>query len=138
MDPHREVLGKLLGGTGFPLPSSQGRGRWVDSEVVILGANFNSSACAAADRVVPAVVAKLQLEGAGPQGLAEHLVTHADSKHGALAKQLLHILYRVGNGRGIPRPVAQEHPIRVQGHDLRCRCCGGHHRHLGPIRCETA
>ena len=57
---------------------------------------------AEADGVVAAVVAKFQLEGGGPQGLTNDLVTHADAENGLLAQQLLRVGHRIGSRRGVP------------------------------------
>ena len=43
-------------------------------------------------RVVPPVVAELELEGFAAKGLPQQLVAHADTKDGLLAQQLLHLL----------------------------------------------
>ena len=54
------------------------------------------------DGVVAAVVPKLELEGAAAKGLAQHLVPHADAKHGLLAQNLLGVLHSVGTAEGSP------------------------------------
>ena len=44
------------------------------------------------NRVIAAMVAKLELECFAAKGLAQELVSHANAKNGLLSKQLLHTL----------------------------------------------
>lgn len=54
-----------------------------------------------ADGVVAAVVPELELERLPAKGLAQHLVAHADAKHGLLAQDGLGVLHGIGGGAGV-------------------------------------
>ena len=108
-----------------------GQARGVHREVVVLRRDLHSAG-GAANRVVAAVVAKLELEGLPAERLAEHLVSHADAEHGHLAEDLLRVLHGVGHCGGIARSVAEEDAVGVHRHDLGRGGVGGHDRQLAP------
>src|SRR5216683_8297032 len=89
------------------------QGLRIDREVVVLRSDLNLARLVIHDRVIPAVMPKLQLVGLASQRQPEDLVSKADPEHRSLALQLLHVLNRVVERLRITRPIREEDAVRL-------------------------
>eukprot|EP00215_Chloropicon_roscoffensis_P010315 CAMPEP_0196642264 /NCGR_PEP_ID=MMETSP1085-20130531/4497_1 /TAXON_ID=41879 ORGANISM="Pycnococcus sp, Strain CCMP1998" /NCGR_SAMPLE_ID=MMETSP1085 /ASSEMBLY_ACC=CAM_ASM_000807 /LENGTH=549 /DNA_ID=CAMNT_0041971601 /DNA_START=92 /DNA_END=1743 /DNA_ORIENTATION=+ len=107
-------------------------GSGVHCKVVVLGADLDGIGQGVLDRVVPAVVAELELEGRPAKGLAQDLVPHADPKARQLSDDVLRIVHGVRGRARVSRSVAEEHSVRLHLQHLLPRVVRRHHGHVAP------
>src|SRR5439155_9279790 len=93
----------------------------VHREAVVLRGEVDLVADYVADRMIRAAVPELELVGAAAHGEGEDLVAEADAHHRDFAEVLAGLDVGAGDRGGIARAVAQHHPVRFAGEDLRRR-----------------
>jgi hypothetical protein len=108
-------------------PQLRGQGGLVHGEAMVLGGDLHLVGVQVEHRLVRPPVAEFQLEGAGPEGLAQQLVAQADAEDGQLADAGRHFPAHAGQRRRVPGPVAKKKPAEAGGGELAGRGVPGEH-----------
>src|SRR5213595_2082193 len=90
----------------------------IDSETVVLRRDFHLLRFQIQHRMVPAVVAELQLVGAAAEREADDLVAEADAEDGDAAHEIAHGLGCVLDWLGIARAVREKHTVGFQSENV--------------------
>src|SRR6266851_6723978 len=101
----------------------------IDVEVMVLGRNLNLPRLMIHDRMVPAMVPKLQLVHLASERQPEDLMPQAYPEDRFLPLQLLYSLNRILQRLRVTRSVRKEHPIRVHRQNVLSWRSSRHHRH---------
>ena len=96
-----------------------------DGVVVVLARDLDRAGLGPLNRVIPAVVAKRQLVGRGPQCGRQQLVAQADTEDGNLTEQLADGLRGAGHSRRVAGPVGQEDTVWLSSEDSGGRSARG-------------
>ena len=86
----------------------------VHGEAVILRRDLDLAGGQVHHRLIAAVVAELELVGLAAERQTQDLMAEADTEDRLLADQSLHVLFGVGHGVGIARPVGEKNAVGIE------------------------
>ena len=110
----------------------------IDGIAVVLARDLDPARFETLHGVVAAAVAELHLEGPGPVGERDHLVSEADAEHGHPPAERAHLLHHGRHVRRIARAVREEHAVGAERQQLLDRDVVGHDRYVAPLFVEFA
>src|SRR3972149_6673953 len=104
----------------------------VEGEAVVLGGYLHFARGEIHHRLIPSMMAKLELIALSSQRQAHDLMAKTNSKDWLFPDQFLHDFSRVRNRIRIPRAVGKKNAVRIQRQDLLCGGPGRHDSDLTP------
>src|ERR1017187_1271375 len=111
---------------------------WIDGKIVVMCGDFDLSARQLLHRMIPAMVAELQLEGLASQSNARELMPQTNPEDWLPSHQPPNIVDRVSTRLRIAWPVRQEHAVWLQRQYVLRRRLRRDHRHLAAISAQFA
>src|SRR5258708_23965774 len=102
---------------------------WIDGKIMVVRRDFNLAGGQLLDWMVSTMMSKLQLEGLATECDTGELMTQTDSENRLPSHQSADRIDGISTRLGIPRPVRQEHSVRLERENVFRPGFSGNHRH---------
>ena len=110
----------------------------IHHKIMILGGDFDLPGLEVHDRLVIAVMPKLEFRGLPSERLSDHLMPEADPEHGPLAYKFSDRLHQILHRRRISGTVRKKDSVRLVGQDLFSGCGRGNDLDIKTVLVEFA